>query len=161
MFVAITPYVLTIGIIPEVANARIRARKPLWVKSAKMDIQNCNKSQLTAGAHFIAATASALRECKISTAYAEAGLNTNSNYTMWSHNRVSWTQKRGAGKRNTLTPKPLRKKQTKLSVNPMGPSIYSVTIPDKITDNGIIIRAPLRAVRSRSSGYHTPPRNLW
>lgn len=58
-----------------------------------------------------------------------------------------------------LTPKPLTNRQSKLRLNPSGLfSTYVVTQPLTQRETGARTSAPTRVARSRSSGYHTPPR---
>ena len=60
----------------------------------------------------------------------------------------------------SLTPAPLKNKQTRLNTNPSLPSTNLFTNPKQRTDRGTMLAKGIKAALNLSSGYHTPPRFL-
>lgn len=62
--------------------------------------------------------------------------------------------------KETRTPMPFIKKDTRFNVSPSGPGTKVVTRPHITSDTGIKTAAPIIAARKRSSGTHSPLRRL-
>ena len=84
----------------------------------------------------LAAIASALRSCRMSTTYVLQGESTKS------------------------TPSPFTKSSTRLSARPTLPGTYCVTRPAQRIEHGTMTAAPAMHARRRSSGTQVPPRRL-
>jgi hypothetical protein len=134
------PYASIMGKIPAMRIDMKNDLSPLKMFILVSSFEEAENERIT---HLIAAVLSTLLSLKISTAYVPLGLITKS------------------------TPTPLKNKHTKFAANPHARLIphsssmrgaYWVRRPEKRTDSGTKIPAPMRVTRRRSSGYQIPPR---